>query len=49
MTESDSEYVDCLQNLIEAKSKAESLKIRYDSYKNLFEAKEAYSAIKKQR
>ncbi len=47
MTESDAEYIDCLQKLIEEKSKAEQLKIRYDSYKNLFEAKRSLLSYQK--
>lgn len=39
LTETDAEYVKFLEDLSEAKSRCEKLRIRYDSYKNLFEAK----------
>ena len=39
LTDSDDEYVKFLEDLSEAKSRCEKLRIRYDSYKNLFEAK----------
>ncbi|MBP9708308.1 MAG: hypothetical protein KBD78_11740 [Oligoflexales bacterium] len=39
LTETDPEYVKFLEDLSEAKSRCEKLRIRYDSYKNLFEAK----------
>jgi hypothetical protein len=47
ITESDPEYIENLRQLIEAKSKAEQLKIRYDSYKNLFEAKRSLLSYQK--
>ena len=47
MTESDPEYIASLGELIEAKSKAEQLRIRYDSYKNLFEAKRSLLSYQK--
>ena len=47
LTETDSEYVNYLEKLLEAKNSAENLKIRYDSYKNLFEAKRSLMSYQK--
>ena len=47
LTETDSEYVSYLEKLLEAKNSAENLKIRYDSYKNLFEAKRSLMSYQK--
>ncbi len=47
LTETDPEYISYLEKLLEAKNSAENLKIRYDSYKNLFEAKRSLMSYQK--
>ena len=47
LTETDSEYISYLEKLLEAKNSVENLKIRYDSYKNLFEAKRSSLSYQK--
>ena len=47
LTETDPEYVSYLEKLLEAKNSTENLKIRYDSYKNLFEAKRSLMSYQK--
>lgn len=47
LTETDSEYISYLEKLLEAKTSVENLKIRYDSYKNLFEAKRSLLSYQK--
>jgi hypothetical protein len=47
ITETDEEYIECLTKLAEAKAKSEKLKIRYESYKNLFEAKRSLLSYQK--
>ena len=39
IAETDEDYVDFLEQLIEKKAESEQLKMRYDSYKNLFDAR----------
>ena len=39
LAETDGEYISFLESYAEAKAKCEHLKIRYESFKNLFEAK----------
>ena len=39
LTETDSEYVEFLEKMSETRGEAERLRVRYESYKNLFEAK----------
>ena len=39
LTEADSEYVEFLEKLSSAKIESDQLKIRYESYKNLFDAR----------
>ena len=39
LTETDPEYVEFIEKLAQAKGESERLRIRYESYKNLFEAK----------
>ena len=46
-TDSDPEYIKYLDRLLEAKNNMESLKIRYDSYKNLFDAKRSLLSYQK--
>lgn len=47
LAETDEEYVDFLAQLSEAKSESEKLKIRYDSYRNLFEARRSMLSYQK--
>lgn len=47
MTETDAEYVDFLEKLIAAKGECEKLRIRYESYKNLFEARRSMLSYQK--
>jgi hypothetical protein len=47
MTETDAEYVDFLEKLIAAKGECEKLRIRYESYKNLFEARRSLLSYQK--
>jgi hypothetical protein len=39
LTETDPEYIDFLEKMSETRGEAEKLRVRYESYKNLFEAK----------
>ncbi len=39
LTETDPEYVEFLEKMSEMRGEAERLRVRYESYKNLFEAK----------
>ena len=39
LAETDEEYVEFLKNLNTAKAKSEKLRVRYESYKSLFEAR----------
>ena len=47
MTEVDPEYTDFLEKLSAAKGEAEKLRIRYESYKNLFEARRSLLSYQK--
>jgi len=47
LTETDSEYVDFIENLAQAKGESERLRIRYESYKNLFEARRSLLSYQK--
>ena len=47
LTENDPEYVEFLEELATAKGSSEKLRIRYESYKNLFEAKRSMLSYKK--
>ena len=47
LAEVDSEYIEFLEELSEAKFKSESLRIRYDSYRNLFEARRSMLSYQK--
>jgi len=42
LTETDNEYVTYLEKLAEARNQCERLRIRYESYKNLFDARRAF-------
>ena len=39
LTETDSEYVEFLEKMSDTRGEADKLRVRYESYKNLFEAK----------
>jgi hypothetical protein len=47
LTETDSEYVEYLEQMIEARHACDKLRIRYDSYKNLFDAKRSMLSYQK--
>ncbi len=47
LAEVDAEYVEFLQNLADAKGETEKLRIRYESYKNLFEARRSLMSYRK--
>ncbi len=47
LAETDEEYLEFLKNLAEAKRESEKLKVRYDSYKNLFEARRSLLSYQK--
>ena len=47
LTETDPEYLNFLEKLSNAKREADRLKIRYESYKNLFEARRSVLSYKK--
>ena len=47
LAETDPDYLQFINQLVEAKSNSEKLKIRYESYKNLFEAKRSLLSYQK--
>jgi len=47
LTETDSEYVAFIEDLAQAKGESERLRIRYESYKNLFEARRSLLSYQK--
>lgn len=47
LAESSEEYIVYLETLAELKKKSERLKVRYDSYKNLFEARRSQLSYQK--
>ena len=47
LTETDPEYVDFLEKLANARRDSEKLRIRYESYKNLFEARRSLLSYQK--
>jgi hypothetical protein len=47
LTETDTEYVQFLEKLSESRGKAEKLRIRYESYKNLFDARRSLLSYQK--
>jgi hypothetical protein len=47
LAESDPEYIEFLEKYIEAKFRSEQLRIRYESYKNLFEARRSSLSYQK--
>lgn len=47
LTETDEEYIAFLERLVEVRGESEKLRIRYESYKNLFEAKRSLLSYQK--
>ena len=47
LAETDSDYINFLEELSKAKFESEQLKIRYESYKNLFEARRSMLSYQK--
>jgi hypothetical protein len=47
LTETDPEYLEFIEKLVTAKGECEKLRIRYESYKNLFEAKRSMLSYQK--
>jgi hypothetical protein len=47
LTETDQEYVDFIEKLADAKGECDKLRIRYESYKNLFEARRSLLSYQK--
>lgn len=48
LTETDSEYLEFLEKLLEARRESDRLKVRYDSYKNLFDARRSLLSFQKE-
>jgi hypothetical protein len=48
LTETDPEYLDFLDKLVEARRESDRLKVRYDSYKNLFDARRSLLSYQKE-
>ncbi len=47
LTETDDEYVNFIEQLVVAKGECDKLRIRYESYKNLFEARRSLLSYQK--
>ena len=47
MAEVDPEYTDFIEKLADAKRDADKLRVRYESYKNLFEARRSMLSYQK--
>lgn len=47
LTETDPEYVEFIEKMAETRGEAEKLRVRYESYKNLFEAKRSLLSYQK--
>lgn len=47
LTETDTEYVEFIEQLAHAKGECDRLRIRYESYKNLFEARRSLLSYQK--
>lgn len=47
MTDSDQEYIDFLERYSKIKSESEKARLRYESYKNLFEARRSLLSFQK--
>lgn len=48
LTETDPEYVSFVEKLAEARRECDKLKVRYDSYKNLFDARRSLLSFQKE-
>lgn len=48
LTETDPEYLSFLEKLLEARRESDRLKVRYDSYKNLFDARRSLLSFQKE-
>lgn len=48
MTETDSEYIEFLERLSDAKRDSDRLRVRYESYKNLFDARRSILSYQKE-
>ena len=48
MTETDPEYLEFLEQLMDARRECDKLKVRYDSYKNLFDARRSLLSFQKE-
>lgn len=47
LAEADQEYIDLLEQIASSRAESEALRIRYESYRNLFEAKRTLISYKK--
>ncbi len=47
LAEADSEYINLLENIASARAEAEKLRVRYESYKSLFDARRTMISYKK--
>jgi hypothetical protein len=47
LAEADAEYVQLLEQIAQSRAEAEKLRIRYESYRNLFDAKRTMISYKK--
>lgn len=47
LAEADAEYIDLLESIAEARAESEKLRIRYESYRNLFDARRTLISYKK--
>lgn len=48
LAETDPEYISFLEKLTEARRECDKLKVRYDSYKNLFDARRSLLSFQKE-
>jgi len=48
LTETDPEYLDFLENLSTSRRESDRLKVRYESYKNLFDARRSLLSFQKE-
>lgn len=48
LTETDPEYLSFLEKLLDARKECDKLKVRYDSYKNLFDARRSLLSFQKE-
>ena len=47
LTETDPEYVDYIEKLVKARNECDKLRVRYESYKNLFDARRSMLSYQK--